>query len=470
MVRDEQGRINLLGLEALLSPAVASGPAAVQGTPVSFSIESLRIEDGTLHWADQLAAPPVDVWVKALHVTLRHLSSDQPIEMQARMSVFSHDQNVILRGRLHLPTKNHAGFVEAFHLETELSRMISAELVKALPVSQKLGLKEGLAGNLVVTLERLPLDPKALAALVAQVRLSGGRIFLKGLGNPIEGIAIEGIVIDARAQQGRVELSHLTATLAGGTIQASGTVDHLDTQPHATFAMSADHLALESLWRDRNLEQPHLRGHLSGTFQGTAEGLKWEQVAKTLAGTGHLTLGAGVIVHVNILREVFQRLSIFPGLIQILQARLPEADRAKLMAEDTVLQPIDLALSANQGVLSFQNLRVATDTFELTGAGHLGLDGALSSRMMLQIAPALSAAIIKGVKELQVLTDAQGRLMLPVQLAGVLPRLTVLPDVQYVASRLMVTKGEELLGEFLQRVIDKHGAAANERPAGPNPP
>ena len=433
--RDAQGNVDLLGL------AVVAGPA-------SLNIASLKVEEGSLHWTDAMASPPVDLWVTSLDATLKNVSLTRPIEFQLRLAAFSDGQNLHLRGRLQMPTKDRAGLLEGVRLETDFNRLNVAQLTQALPAVKEAGLRE-LAGNLVVSIDRAGLDPQGLGQLAARVRLSGGRLVLARLGSPIEGVTVE-----ALAQRGRVDLRRGAATFAGGTIAATGTMEQLKTQPRASLHVTIDKLALDALLPTPGPDEPQLRGRLSASFHGTGQGLAIPQLTQTLSGEGHLAISDGVIANLNVLREVFRRLSIFPGLVETLQARLPESSQAKLAARDTVLQPIEVSVIARNGALAFDHLRVATDSFELNGAGRVGFDGTFMCQSMLQIDPALSAAIIKSVKELQPLTDTGGRLQLPVVIQGSLPRVAVLPDVQAVASRLVATKAEELFGTLLEKALE----------------
>jgi len=470
--RDAQGTINLMGLGAVAGPALldqskgeqdsqkgGAGPTAASGkttalgsTPVVFNVASMRIEDGAVHWTDAMTDPPIDLWVKALDVTIRNLSLTKPVDFQARLAAFSDEQNVTLKGRFLAPANDRAGVVEAFRLDTTLSRWSGEALASAIPRLRELGLHKDLAGDLDVAFDRLVLDPKGLAQLQAQVRLVGGRLALAQLGSPLENLTVE-----ALAQSGRIDVKRLSAKLAGGTMTAFGSVDHLESQPQDAFQATMEHLALDALLPTPGPGEPRLRGRLSMSLQGTAQGLGWSQLTQTLSGKGSLTLTEASVEHLNVLREVFRRLSILPGLVEILEARLPESSKAKLATQNTVLEPLALAITIEHGVLVFSNLRVVTDTFELEGEGRIGLDGHLSSRPTLRIEPELSAAIIKSVNEFQHLTDQRGRIEFPVTLDGTLPRVVPFPDVQYVASRLLVTKTQELLGNLLQKALEKRG-------------
>ncbi len=215
--------------------------------------------------------------------------------------------------------------------------------------------------------------------------------------------------------------------------------------------LSLERLPLEGLLADTAAAEPHLRGTLSATLEGSTPTLAPDQMTNALSGHGGLKLDEPRIANLNLLRAVFDKLSMLPGLVQALEARLPESYKAKLAATDTVLQPIDLSMTLEQGLMRFADLFVQTDTFGLAGSGGVSLDGDVDVQSLLRIEPAFSSAIIASVNELQSLTNARGELELPVRIQGRVPRITPVPDLQYVASKVLVTKATDLLGQLLRR-------------------
>ena len=73
----------------------------------------------------------------------------------------------------------------------------------------------------------------------------------------------------------------------------------------------------------------------------------------------------------------------------------------------------------------------------------------------LRLELAMSAALIASVKELRLLTDEQAQMVLPLVVSGRMPRVAVMPDVQYVASKLFTTTARQLLGRALQRALER---------------
>jgi len=335
VARDAQGRINLLGLAAIASPAAASGQTATVGNqPVTFKIAFLRIEDGAVHWTDATAHPSMDTWLRALNVTVKNISVGQPMDIDARGALGVETPNISVQGRFTPPDVAQPG---AFR-------------------------------NVKLSVERLPLDK---------------------------------------------------------ILPSSGS------------------------------DAPQLHGILTTTFEGDLATLNQAELVRTLTGNGTLKIADPVIMNLNILREVFAKFSMLPGLVESLQARLPQEYQAKFAAKDTVLAPIDLATRIQNGMLQLDDVQCSTDTFTLTGSGRVGLDGSVSIRSTLRIDSALSAAIIQSVKELQALNNASGEMEIPLMVQGTATQLAVLPDLKYIASKVIATKALDLLDELLKKSTKK---------------
>lgn len=209
---------------------------------------------------------------------------------------------------------------------------------------------------------------------------------------------------------------------------------------------------------------PALRGRVTMTLRGRVPTLDPAQLLRAASGSGTVQMVEAVVMNFNMLREVFERFSMLPGLVQALQARLPPEYQTKLAARDTVLAPLDVAVQVEHGSLRFDALHVRADAFAVTGSGRVGFDGALQVRSLLRIDPALSAALIRSVNELQALTDHQGQMEIPLIIEGRAPRLTILPDVSYVASKLIATKAKDLLGDLLGKALDRQTSPSSAPP------
>lgn len=448
--RDAQGQIDLLGLAAL------GGPAAVaQRRPAAVLLEigSVRVQDGTIRWTDAATAPPMEVVVRDVDLTMRDLRPGKPITFQLRLALFSDTQNVSLKGRLRPPTDAVPAVVEGFQLEVSLQAMRTEWM--SVPALHGLGLAGPLGGTLSARIDRLVLDPRAAGDLEAQVRLTDGAIGFKALRAPVQALNLE-----AAVKLGRLDVTRCTGRIAGGTFQLSAEVNASAAQPQVAFRASVDAIQLKDLLPAETSQGPSFRGSVSGSFEGGATGPAWPSIPQALAGRGDVTIRDGAIAKLNLLRQVFERLTVIPGLSQRLQARLPEGYQEKLDAPDTLFGPIHLPVMVQQGVLTFSDAQIPAEMFTLEGSGRIGMTGALAVEAVLRVEPALSKAIIGSVNELQYLADREGRLELPVVVQGTVSQLSVLPDLQYVASRLVVSKAQEWLGDVIQRQLQRTGEEA----------
>ncbi|MBI2104443.1 MAG: DUF748 domain-containing protein [Candidatus Omnitrophica bacterium] len=231
-------------------------------------------------------------------------------------------------------------------------------------------------------------------------------------------------------------------TLAGGpAVASSGSAEQV--------RFTVERLPLESAFRAA-ADAPQLRGTLTLSLELDALTLD-PQVVRGLSGRGTAKLDEPVVANLNVLRAVLEKFAMIPGLVETLEARLPESERAKLNAKDTVLKPIELSMLLEAGVLRFTGLTVQSDTFGLDGSGSVGFDGTVDVRSTLRVDPALSAALVRSVNELQGLANDTGELEIPLTVQGQAQRLAVVPDLQYVASRIIATRAIDLLGEVLRK-------------------
>ncbi len=277
---------------------------------------------------------------------------------------------------------------------------------------------------------------------------------------------------------------------AGGTIEIPGL-----TLPASKAGQAAPFLIQELevlegtlLFSDQNLQPPleltleEIR--LKAGLDLRAEQLDLKEVSAKLGG-GRLS-AAGVVRHftsrpegelhlkgekirlpnVNLLRELFDRLTIIPGLTETLLSHLPPASAQKLTEKDTLLNSVNLDFTLKNGVISFPEFRAATDSLELTGSGRYGLDGSLDIPAQIFIQPELSKALIQSADELRFLTDDQWRIVLPVRLTGSVQKPSVSPDLQYVASKLLSNKAQDLVGELLNKVLEKKQKKKEEKQPG----
>jgi hypothetical protein len=474
LIRNSAGQVSIAGLEQprpkaeppgpAVTPAGVSSPEAVKASVIPLLVEHFKLEDGKLRFTDQKSEPPLDLEVREADLTVRNVSFDRPVEIQGKAAFLSDRQNLALRGRLRVNQKELSGTLEDVVFETKLSDWQMERLIEAFPKSRKLGIGQNPEGNFKVRIDSLEFNREGVGKFSSQVDLEGGRVVLSSLGAPLEKIELQGLIGEER-----IEVRNFSMNLAGGTLLAEGTLEKwMAPQPkQLTLRTTVQGVSLETLVPPKRPDEPSLRGRLAAQFQGGARAAQIETLPRALSGGGKVSVSDPVLVNVNVIREVFNRLSVIPSLVERLQNRLPEDYKEKLEAEDTVLKPIEIPFTAQNRTLFIDQFVIASDTFEIQGAGRVGFDGSLNGQAILLIDPDLSNAFIRSIEELRYLANAEGRLQIPLVILGLLPHVQVYPDVQQVAALLAASKTREVVGSFLEKKLLKKEASTSEPQTAP---
>ncbi|GEM_PF-3729011 len=266
---------------------------------------------------------------------------------------------------------------------------------------------------------------------------------------------LEGIAADLTATPTQLDLQQLTALLGHGSLEASGTVREYRTQPAITGRVALKRVAVQEISPPSVARaEQHVEGDLSGeaTVQGT--GQTWPMLQRSLRGAAHFTLDDGTLKNVNLLREAFLKLSMLPGLVERLRAKLPERHRQLLEQPDTHIRTLRVQARIGDGAIHVEPLELVTDLGTLHGQGMVGFDGQLQLSGMLVVPPDLSTTMISAVNELQALTEASGAITFPLVVSGQVPqRVVVRPDLEYIAKRIVLTKGQAIISELLQKSL-----------------
>ncbi len=435
-------------------PGTTASPAKSGADSLLLSIDSMKVRDGEVYFHDLSGPKPVHINILDVDADIKNFSFTEPLAFDVRAALFSQNQNVALKGELDTPLGDSAGTLQNLLFRTDLGRLEWAEVVKAFPDLKSAGVREGLAGDLEVSVERLSFDPREMKSTAANARLRDGMISLRQFQTPFERINA-----DISIKGDRAEIRDISSNFAAGAIKISGTIDHPMGQALSTIRASFRDLALQALIPPAKPRSPQLSGRLSVDFEGRAAGIQWPQISQSLSGQGRLNLRDGFILNYNILREVVQKISAIPGVGDALQANFPQEYSAKLGEPNTVLQPVESAFTINGGRIIFNDLLLMTDAFAIRGAGAVGFDKRIDVQAMLWVSPHLSAALVRAAPQMQMLEAAQGQLGIPLAMKGVLPSIIIVPDMQYLMSKIAASKAQELVSGLLTKSSGTAGTA-----------
>lgn len=434
-----------------------SGPEPV--ALLSLLVNEVKVQDGELFFKDRSGKEPMELDLRKIDVMVSDVELNRPIDFKVNAAVLSKDQNLEVKGKLTLAPQTRSGTVSGLRVELQLAPIDFQEVVKLSPALKTSGVVFPLGGVLTAESDSLKIDDKTLNNDGVKVLLQRGKIRLESLRRPIENISL-----GAWVTKEMIEIQQFSASIATGKVEGQGTVDLANFKnPRTDFDVKADKILIEDLTPDRS-SGPQVRGLLSAVVKGTLSGQMAEEMLRTLTADGSVKVEQAVIVRMNVLREIFQKLSMIPGLVEKLLTRLPQNYQEKLRSEDTKLKTVQIPFLIQNGLVRLPRLEIATDSFGVTGSGTYGLNqGSVTGNVLLAIEPDLSSAMTRSVEELQYLTNEKKEIQIPLAIQGLIPEVAVMPDLSYVASRMANQKVREVLGGYLEKALaGKRDAPQNE--------
>lgn len=430
-------------------------PAAL----LSLLVNEIRVQDGELFFKDRSGKESMELDLRKIDVMVSDVELNRPINFQVNAAVLSKEQNLEVKGKLTLAPQTRSGTVSGLRVELQLAPIDFQEVIRLSPDLKTSGIVFPLGGTLTAESDSLKIDNEKLINNGVKILLQRGKIHFETLRKPIENISL-----GAWMTNEMIEIQQFSASVAAGKVEGQGAVNLADSKnPRTDFDVKADKISIEELTPDYS-SGPQVRGLLSAAMRGKLSGQTAEEMLRTLTADGSVKLDQAVIARVNVLREVFQKMSMIPGLVERLLTRLPKNYQEKLKSEDTKLEMAQIPFSVQNGLLHLPRLEIATDSFVATGSGTYGLnEGSVTGKVLLAIEPDLSSAMTRSVEELQYLTNEKKEIQIPLVIQGLIPKVVVMPDVSHVASKMAAQKAREVLGGYLEKALaGKNNAPQNQ--------
>lgn len=432
-------------------PAIERRLSEALGRPVKLGMLRLGWNGGTVFGTESLSIPPVEL--RHLSISVKNPGWSRPMDFKGSTQFFSDHRNLNFNGRITLGAKGKGGILDRFHLESDLKDLNRPKLKRAWPdLFKELDLARPLRGILTVDAGPVALDAEGAKTASVSARLEAGQIALERLKNPIQGINLDA-VFGVR----EIRINSFDAELAGGKIEGKGTLEKNDIHT-MSLEFTAENITLQDLVQG-SPDKPQLMGKLFAGFKGASQAPSPERLIQNISGSGRIVLKDPVILRMNILRELLNHLAKLPGMAETLQNFLPPHTRLKLAEAQTVLQTIDLPFVIRMGAFHFDDLKIGTGEFLLAGKGRVTLDGTVAIQVWVVINAELSAVLMNGVREAAYFADPLGQIQIPVRIEGPLDKLQFKPDTEYIAKRVAVNKGQELLSDLLSK---KDGSSAKD--------
>jgi len=282
--------------------------------------------------------------------------------------------------------------------------------------------------------------------------------------------------LDARTslRGSKLVFDALTLSAFDGRISGAGSYDLAQPdQPVFAFRGKVDGVDVGALATHLGAGRVlQMAGRLQANFDLSGHGSKWEVIRQALTGNGAVEVSDGVLKGVNIAESILGNLTGIPGLSNLISPNVRSKYPELFGLDDTVFEALSGKLTLGNGVALLDELALAARDYRLDGKGTIRLDNALDIAMTFVASQNLTADLTRGVKEIQYLTNTNGRFQLPLRLGGSMPSFRAQPDLQYVTKQLSaslvqtgLSKGLEALVGKPKKQIPSDTASQTEKPA-----
>ncbi len=468
IIRDENGQINAATIKVTIPqepakqvrgssvgngfkpfPAVAFADNAVgSAAAIPLVIRTLTLTGGTVIYQDRMLKPIIRVDITQIALQANDVSLTNSFHFTVDASVFSPKDNIHGAGLAEVDIDNSGIRFKNVNIISDLSDIALKDMVKSLPMLESAGLQESLKGKLQVAVGKMDVGAKGLGALSFNGKLENGRVKIK-----ILPVAAEHITFDFEGTEKILRVKDSSLNLGQGTVKTTGQIDDYMTTQAFDFKTQWQGLSLSELNPAKN--QPiGMEGQINGQYHVKGQGLGGSPaMLASLIADGEIRVNNGKVVGINILKTVFDKMSMLPGLSEKLEANLPEKYKKLLQDKDTPLKKADLSTKLQNKHILLDHVQIETDAFLLSTQGQVSFNQELDIRSSLAINADLSKAMVASVGGLQYILDDSGRIVIPVIITGTVPQLSFLPDLQYLGEKIITSQGREQLEKVLDKAL-----------------
>jgi uncharacterized protein involved in outer membrane biogenesis len=232
-----------------------------------------------------------------------------------------------------------------------------------------------------------------------------------------------------------------------------GRLKLINSLPQFEGTLEIHDLDMASVISDVYKKGEYVTGRLNAKAQLSFDGANPAVITQSLKGQGVLEIRDGALRNRNLIKEVFDRLSPVLAVTSALGGELPPELNEMLQGRDTPFQSLKVVYGVQAGSVSVSEFGLLHSNYQLSGQGTYAIQSKrVDGSMQLMLSQAISAYMTKKIREMEMIADRNGQVVIPFRYSGVFPDATVQPDLSFIGSRLLQTGTEQLLDRGLQQL------------------
>ena len=232
-----------------------------------------------------------------------------------------------------------------------------------------------------------------------------------------------------------------------------GRLKLINSLPQFEGTLEVQDLDMASVIPEVYKKGEYVTGRLSAKAQLSFDGANPAAITQSLKGQGTLEIRDGALRNRNLIKEVFDRLSPVLAVTSALGGELPPELNEMLKGRDTPFQSLKVAYGVQAGSVSVSEFGLLHPNYQLSGQGTYAIQSKrVDGSMQLMLSRSISAYLTKKIREMEMIADRNGQVVIPFRYSGIFPDATVQPDLSFIGSRLLQSGTEQLLDQGLQQL------------------
>ncbi|MDH4037026.1 MAG: AsmA family protein [Candidatus Krumholzibacteria bacterium] len=260
-----------------------------------------------------------------------------------------------------------------------------------------------------------------------------------------------------RATTEKVIIDRFSAKAMAGTISGSGTMEPLTATFDVTSKVENVNLAEYFRFKSPALADA-VAGRISADFNISGSGRTWEDIQKTLAGSGGAVVIEGALLNVNVVKQLFASIQGMPMVPADLTAKMAARNPKLFASNTTVFKNLAGKVTIADGKLQVPDLKIASADFALNGTGWFGLNKDMNMSGTFTLSDALTRDLLAQVPMARYLLTPGGKLDVPLTFSGAVMKPNVAVDMTALTARAqqsLVDEGKQNLNSEVKGLLDK---------------
>lgn len=463
IIRQKDGSINAQtiaqasqGKNESMKAAVSSAPLVLPAVFISY----IKINNGIVTFIDHSFEPPLQLEVSDLNISLNKISLTEPFPITLEAAVLSANRNLKLAANVQVKFKTNEVAVSGLKLTTELSDILLEQIPVVFPMAKGAVLPDSLNGKIVISANNFLAGAKGLTTLAANVNLTDGALEFKEMSLPIKNLEV-----NMEITENRILLDRASFSVGEGTVTASGAIDDYLVKQEYNIETEAQNLNLEDFIA-ADKAPVKVEGLASGTMKFSGQGFSPEALNSSLSGEADLFVIKARLKDINVLRLVLEKIAVIPGILQKIEAGLPENLKQKLTQVDTALLDVKLPVTLENGRFVIKEAVLGAEDFMFKGKAQAGFDSNYSLEGSFLISQDFSASVVNQVSELQFLLNEDKQIFIPLRILGKAGAPEFNIDAEYIAKKLLTNQAKQQI----LNVINNALGTKETVPTGQNTP